>query len=317
MGRLAAWQKFGIVLSIAWAIGTAVHTHNRAVEAAQSSASFAYKVCADGKDEAHSPDLSECDKEKSDSVAESMQGDTANAAIVALAPLPFAWMFAFVLVGLGRALAIGLHVVLPWKSMSRPRKVFVVAGGLVSVGAALFGLTCVMGLYTDTLVPVSPGPKAMVTDLGDTVVVEGTWTREGPLGQGSRLADPLQTSKIICTQSDNRCVEGRAEVTSEGHVLMADVTDYDIESWSPTTIVFVAETPCARETYTIDRKTQAVNGVGTRLRSDAKICNTRVAAASTEDRWEYHLADGFKTYWDLHQQARPTLLKVVQAFFGN
>src|SRR6516225_5824028 len=85
MGRLAAWQKFGIVLSIAWAIGTAVHTHNRAVEAAQSSASFAYKVCADGKDEAHSPDLSECDKEKSDSVAESMQGDTANAAIVALA----------------------------------------------------------------------------------------------------------------------------------------------------------------------------------------------------------------------------------------
>ncbi|MCS6520910.1 hypothetical protein, partial [Burkholderia thailandensis] len=141
--------------------------------------------------------------------------------------------------------------------MSRPRKIYVVAGGMVSVGAALFVLSYLMGLYTDALVPVSPGPvKALVIDQGDTVIAEGTWTREGPLGEGSKLGDPLQTSKIICTQSDNRCVESRAEVTGDGpHVLMVDQIEYDVESWSPTTIVFVAETPCARETYTIDRKT--------------------------------------------------------------
>jgi hypothetical protein len=40
---------------------------------------------------------------------------------------------------------------------------------------------------------------------------------------------------------------------------MVDEVEYDIESWSPTTVVFVAETPCARETYTINRKTEAVN----------------------------------------------------------
>lgn len=319
MGRLAACQKVGVVLSIAWAIGAAVHTHNRDLQGAQSSASFAYNVCADSKDVAHSADLSECNKEKSESVAMSMEGDTANAAIVALAPLPFAWIFAYVLIGLGRALAIGLPVVLPWKSMSRPRKVFVVAGGLVSVGTALFGLTYLMGLYVDTLVPVTPGPvKAMVIDQGDTVIAEGTWTREGPLGEGSKLGDPLQTSKITCTKADNRCVEARAEITGEGtNVLMVDELDYDIESWSPTTIVFVYETPCVRETYTIDRQTEAVNGVGINLQSNAKMCNMRVAAEATEDRWEYHLGDGFKIYWDLRQKARPALLRIVQAFFGN
>ncbi|MFK4448485.1 hypothetical protein ABH944_008547 [Caballeronia udeis] len=317
MGRLAAWQKVGIGLSIAWAIGATVQTHNRAVQNAQNYASFAYSVCTDGKDLAHSSDMSECAKEKSNNLAVWMEGDAANVAIVALAPLPFAWIFAYVLGGLCRALAIGLPVVLPWKSMSRFRKVFVVAGGLVSVGAALFGLTYLMGLYTDTRVPVTPSPlKAMVIDQGDTVTAEGTWTREGALGLGSKLANPLQASKIICTQSDNRCVEARAQVTSEGHVLMVDEVEYDIESWSPTTIVFVDETPCARETYTIDRKTGAVNGAGTRVNPDAKMCNMR-AAGETEDRWEYHLADGFKTYWDLRQKARPTLLKVVQAFFGN
>ncbi|SEI20999.1 hypothetical protein [Paraburkholderia hospita] len=319
MGRLAAWQKVGIVLSIAWATGAAVHTHNRDLQDAQSSASYAYHVCADSKDLAHSADLSECGKEKSDAVAMSMQGDTADAAIVALAPLPFAWIFAYVLIGLGRALAIGLPVVLPWKSMSRPRKVFVVAGGLVSVGTALFGLTYLMGLYVDTRVPVSPGPsKAIVIDQGDSVIAEGTWTREGPLGDGSKLGDPLQTSKITCTKADNRCAEARAEITGEGtNVLLVDQMDYDIESWTPTTIVFVNETPCIRETYTIDRQTHSVNGVGINLHSDAKMCNMRVTAETTEDRWEYHLGDGFKVYWDLHQKARPALLRIVQAFFGN
>jgi hypothetical protein len=55
--------------------------------------------------------------------------------------------------------------------------------------------------------------------------------------------------------------------------------------WEPT-IAFVDETPCARETYTIDSKTEAVNDAGTRVSSDAKMCNMR-AAGETEDKCEY------------------------------
>jgi len=132
MRRLTVWQKVGIVLSVVWAVGAAIYQHNEDVDRAESFAAFAYKACADSKDLHHDTDLSKCEQEKADHIAVWMESDVGNAAFLALAPLPFAWIAAYVLGGLGRALAIGLPVVLPWREMSWPKRVFVVTGVLTS-----------------------------------------------------------------------------------------------------------------------------------------------------------------------------------------
>lgn len=52
----------------------------------------------------------------------------------------------------------------------------------------------------------------------------------------------------------------------------------------------IVSTACARSR--IDRKTEAVNGVGRRVSSDSRVCNMLFAG---ETMWEYHLADGIST----------------------
>jgi hypothetical protein len=315
MKRLAVWQKVGIVLSIVWAVGAAIYQHNADRDHAESIGAFAYNVCLDGKDIDHDPDLSQCEHEKYAAIGAFMVGDIGDAAFLALAPLPFAWVIVYVLGGLGRALAIGLPVVLPWQAMSRLKKILIVAGALITTAIGLYGVIGLLNLYTDSLTPVALSPFKDVMDVDqDTVVAEGTWTREGSQGEGSKMADPLQTSKIICTKAASRCIESRAYVS--GNVLFVDQLGYDIESWSPTTIVFTDETPCERETFTIDRTTREVNGVGNQVKSDAKMCHLH-AAAEPESHWEYHLENGFNTYWAVRQKGRPAPLRIFQAFWGN
>ncbi|MDB6063326.1 MAG: hypothetical protein JWM78_3429 [Verrucomicrobiaceae bacterium] len=314
--RLNGWQRFGIFLSIVWVISAVFHQHNEDFAQAQSFASLAFKACANSKYLDRSPDLSQCESEKTGNINVFMKDDVGNALLIALLPLPFAWIAAYVIEGLSRALIIGLPVVLPWRLMSRPRKAFVLSGMLLSGIASLFGLLSLLNFYTDTFTPVVLSPFRDVIDFNDdTVVAEGTWTREGSLGSGSKMDYPLQTSKITCTKSDQHCVESRAAVS--GNLLSVNQIDYEIDSWSPTIIVFSNETLCARETFTIDRKTKAVNGIGRWLITNDKFCLMGSTAHMSESSWEFHLEEGFKIYWAERQKSRPAPLRIIQAFFGN
>ncbi len=313
--QLTIWQKIGIVLSIIWAAGAALHQHNDTVEDAKNFGALSFNTCADTKDLAHDSNLSPCEQEKAKGVALFMQGDLANCALAALVPIPFAWIAVYVFAWFGRALLIGLPAVIPWRSLSLLRKIFVGIAAATSVAAASFGVMTALSFYTDSLTPVVPSPFSGVSESGENLVVaQGTWSREGSRGEGSAMAFPLQTSKIYCMKNENRCVESKASVS--GNALIVDRIEYDLESWSPTTIVFTNETPCAKEVFTIDRKTQAVNGVGHHLESNLKMCNMRFAG-EPEREWKYHLVGGFKVYWDLRQKNRPAALRIIQAFFGN
>jgi len=316
MMRLSRWQLIGAVLSVAWVLGAAIYQRNADVENADNFAKFAYRVCTDSKALNHDADLTSCEQERKEKLAIFLEGSWGNAASIALIPIPVAWLAAFILINFGRAVIIGFRAIIPWSTMTLPKKVFVIFSGLATLLAILFSFTVVLNLYVERQIPVMLGARVMVTQLGnDFVQVRGTWTREGSNGEGSKLGFPLQTSQINCYRSDNRCFEARASVS--GNVLMTELVEYEVESWSNTTIVFKNEGLCASEVFTIDRKTESINGVGRQLNTDNEYCKRFQLNENNESRWSYHLTNGFDVYWELRQKARPLPLRLIQTLFSN
>lgn len=310
--RLSGWQRWGILLSILWALGAGIHQRNEDVEAADGYANFARRVCAEGKALKGVTDLASCDQAMADNRASWLTNSWGNVAAMALVPIPVGWLLAFVLLHTGRAQVAGFRAVVPWKALSGSKKAFVASTGAAAVAALLFGSMVVMNLYVDSVVPVSLGLKAIVTKIGDDYVqASGTWTRSGA-GPGSAIGDPLQTSKIVCNRVERRCVESRASVG--GNLLMADLIEYEIERWDSGVIVFKSESECAVERFTIDLASESVNGAGRAANSDGPLCKFR---PGKEERWTYRLSDGFPVYWELRSKARPMPLRLLQALFGH
>ena len=310
--RLNGWQRVGIALSIMWVLGAAIYQRNADVEHAEDFAKFAYKVCIDSKSLAHDNDLASCEQEREKHLGVWLKGSWGNVALMALVPVPLGWLAAFILVYFGRAQVIGFRAVVPWATLTVPKKAFVAFSVLASLAVVLFGITVVLNLYVDTHVPVTLGLRAMVMKTGDDLVTaEGTWTRSG-LTEDSAMGYPLQTSRIECYRQKRRCTEARAYVS--GHVLMSELVEYDVESWSPTTIVLRNDAPCATEVFTIDLNTKPVNGAVHLINKDGEFCKRY---AGKEESWNYRLSDGFTVYWEQWQKARPLPLRLIHTLFGN
>src|ERR1035437_5319196 len=251
-----------VAFSIIWAVGAGIHTYNADVQRAENFAKYAYKVCTDGKKLHHDSDLSSCDSERAKNIATWMEGSNGNVAIVALAPIPFAWLAAFILLYIVRAQAIGFRAVIPWATLTPFKRLFVGFCALLTGAAVLFGVVVLMNLYTDTKVPVGLNPFLDVVPSGENLLtVTGTWTRTDLTGD--TIVNPLQRSKIECDKQQYRCTEALASVSET--LLVADVVDYDIQSWTQDVIVLRREYPCAIEVFTIDLNTKTASGAGHRV----------------------------------------------------
>jgi len=99
--RLSRKAWVTVALSIIWAVSAGIYTYNADVKRTESFAKFAYKVCTDGKNLKHDPDLSSCDTERTKNLATWMAGSNGNVAAAALIPIPFAWLAAFILLYTG------------------------------------------------------------------------------------------------------------------------------------------------------------------------------------------------------------------------
>jgi hypothetical protein len=310
--QLNGWQKAGIVLSILWVVGAGIHTRNDDVERTDNFVKFAYKVCEHGKMVANDADLSSCEKEKADNTKTWMKDSDKNVALAALAPIPFGWLAGFILLYAVRVQVAGFKAVVQWSALSRPKKGFAIFCVLTLGAVLLFASMTIMNLYVETEVPVALALKSMVLKTGEDMVrVTGTWTRQGKTA-GSAMGYPLQTSTIDCNRQERRCVESRASVA--GNLLMSDVVEYDMQSWTKDSIVLKNTGLCVEEVYTIDLNTETVSGAGRRINGDAEYCKM---SPTDEERWSYRLADGFPIYWDLRMKARPPALRVLQSFFGH
>ena len=116
--RLGGWQRFGIVLSVVWALGAAYSWLSFQTQEADDAAAFASRVCNKLADEAaqrnwvwqHDPnypnhnealedaDISKCSEETLETYAIYQQHKWGNSALAALVPLPFAWLLAYIVI---------------------------------------------------------------------------------------------------------------------------------------------------------------------------------------------------------------------------
>jgi hypothetical protein len=309
--RLNRWVRIGILFSVIWAVGAAIHTHKSDVERANFWVKLSYDTCTFGKQANHDADLSSCDAERKTTFKRLMEVSNAGAAFVALAPIPFAWFAVFVLVYVVRAQIVGFRAVVPWATLTRPKKLFVVFCCICSALFVMVGAVLAMNLYVDTKVPVGMSSLQDLTKTGDGfVTVTGTWTRTDLTDD--TIANPLQTSKIECDKAANRCTEALASVS--GTTLMTDVVDYDIQSWTPDAIVMRKDDLCETEVFTIDLNTKAVTGAGHTTHETDAFCAMN---HSDTKNWTFQLSNGFKTYWELRQKARPMPLRVIYSLFDN
>lgn len=311
--RLSKWQILGVVLSIVWAVGAWVHEHNANLDAANSFGTLTYKVCTNEKLLAHESDLSMCENRRAQSISQWLKdgNSAADELLAALVPIPLFWLAGFILLYFIRAQIVGFGAVIPWSSLSPPKKAFVVGCAFAGFAALTFAAVTVLNLYVDTRVPVSLSPFVDVvpTD-GDFVMVEGTWVRTDLTDD--TIANPLQSSRIECRRQEGQCMEATAYVT--GSTLGADLKTFDIKSWTPNAIVFVNEEMCATEVYTIDLNTKTVSGAGQLTNQKTNFCEMRFKG---KENWTLLLSNGFNVYWELRKKARPLPLRLVQTFFGN
>jgi len=89
-------------------------------------------------------------------------------------------------------------------------------------------------------------------DSGDYVSAEGTWTSD------TKLATPLQVTKLDCWQNWNHCIEATAEVF--GGSLSVRTSYWEIENWGQDELTFKENTNpvCVNERFRIDRKNKVV-----------------------------------------------------------
>ena len=313
------WIFLGVALSIAWALIAGFRQHNETVANANNFADFAYKVCIASPAKVGAAGIEACKQERAEHLATWMANDDENVAFIALAPLPVGWLAGFILIMVWRIQVAGFRAVVRWGSLNRIRKLAVIGCGVaIAAGCFIFALT-ILNLYAETRTPVGLGSTVMVFESGDSVNVEGTWTRHGN-SPGSEMGYPLQISRIVCTRSQNRCTEAKASVAEAGKnggantLLTPELTDYEVTSWANGIITYGSDDLCASESFSIDTNTKAVSGLGRATHEDEKYCNLH---PPTDREWTYRMEDGFKVYWNVRQANRPLALKVVQSFFGD
>ena len=143
----------------------------------------------------HDTDLFSCEAERTKNLKIWMEGSNANVATASLVPIPFALLAGFILLYVGRAQVIGFRAAVPWATLTRAKKAFVIFCVLFSACSVLLGLVVLLNLYVDTKVRVSLSPFVNVIKTGDNLVMaEGTWTRTDLTNDS--IMNPLQTSKI-------------------------------------------------------------------------------------------------------------------------
>ena len=308
------WQVLCAFVSILWAIGAWIDEHGSGVAAANSLGALTYKTCTNEKLLAQDTDLTTCEARRVESINKwRRDGNSAfNEIVYALAPIPFVWLAGFILIYTVQAQIAGFRAVIPWKILSPIKKAFVAICAFLGFAALAAGALATMNLYVDQKVPVSPFPFLDILRTGpEFVTVNGTWVRTDLTDD--TIANPLQTSRIECRKAEGRCVSATAYVV--GSVLGTELNRFEIKSWTQDAVVFESVEACATEIYTIDFNTRIVNGAGHLTNQEVIDCQMNLTAG--KGSWTYRLSSGLNVYWDLRKKARPVILRIVQAAFGN
>ncbi len=186
----------------------------------------------------------------------------------ALYALPFAILPLALLVGIITSFA-SKKLALKWK---------ILVAGLIAV--------CLLEAWIINFAqkqPVSLGSFNFYDDGNGYVTTEGTWSSD------TKLADPLQVTKIDCWRNWNYCIESNARV-SNGYLNVN--TDYwEIADWGQDAITIKdrGTALCVNESLRLDRKNKVVTFARATKNPKPDSC-----AGIQDEPIVMHLADGIK-----------------------
>ena len=101
--KLNRLQRFGIVISILWALGAAYHERSSEMDAGQHFLDFSYQTCIESKGSAADGCLAEMNK----NFDIWMKPNWGNIGFIALAPIPLGWLLVFIIIRVYRWVKAG------------------------------------------------------------------------------------------------------------------------------------------------------------------------------------------------------------------
>lgn len=313
--RVKNWQIFVLAVTALWIIGAGIYLRSDEIDRAESFAKLKYKSCVEDKARGQSQDT-DCDSEEAKERTTWGEANWTGTALRVLPPIPLAWFAAFVLYYFGKAQWVGFRAVVPWGGLVWYKKAVVVLSVLGVLLIAFFCLLVVLDAQIDAKVPITIGYKKSIYKFPDHVHLEGTWRTVEDGRADSMWDSPLQTSRIECNRSELKCIEALAYVTrvSSSKSLGAKLIEYKVTRWNDSVIVFQNELPCLVDSFTIDLNAGVVNGISRVINSETDFCKKY---PPNKKKVSYALEDGFGIYMEERQKARPWLMRVIQALFGN
>lgn len=96
------WQRIGVVSSVLWILGAGLYQRSSDMKQAAEMGGWAMDVCNRAESAKGSTDFSRCSGEFDTMFHTFAEGSWGNVAIVALAPIPLAWLLVYIVVWLTR-----------------------------------------------------------------------------------------------------------------------------------------------------------------------------------------------------------------------
>jgi hypothetical protein len=102
VNKFKGWQRFGIVASVVWLVGSFMFFLGRATEVGVTAASSIYAMCV-----AAVPRVKDCSAELTRNVQLFTSNRWAEATINAVVPLLLIWLFIYIAMRVNRSIAAG------------------------------------------------------------------------------------------------------------------------------------------------------------------------------------------------------------------
>lgn len=124
MKKFTKWQIIGLGLSLLWIISSLFYEYNSASNSAIKFSDWSYSTCVKNLEIKKITDLTSCNLKKQEDYSLFMKNIWNNAFVLAFLPLPFLWLYGFILLNLTRAIAIGSKVIFNLDGFSKVKKSF-------------------------------------------------------------------------------------------------------------------------------------------------------------------------------------------------
>ncbi len=101
MVKVNGWKRIGIIGSVVWILSAGVHTYDSEIRSASKMIASTHVACDErlaGKTgEAWTAGFNECNAQATDSLTEANKNAWIGAVLIAFAPVPLGWGFAYLL----------------------------------------------------------------------------------------------------------------------------------------------------------------------------------------------------------------------------